>query len=99
MTSMCLCLLGGDLVQTGVVWEGVRGILLDTETAECNMRRDIFFWRKENRKEREKQRKKEKKKETSDKCSFLPGKSNTFLGRLKPQIKQKREKQSIGRLR
>lgn len=65
MTSMCLCLLGGDLVQTGVVWEGVRGILLDTETAECNMRRDIFFWRKENRKEREKQRKKEKKKETS----------------------------------
>lgn len=29
-------------VQTGVVWRGVRGILLDTETAECHRRTDIL---------------------------------------------------------
>lgn len=70
MTSMCLRLLGGNLVQTGVVWGGARGILLDTETAECNMRRDSFFgggvvWIKENRRERT------QKEETADKCSFF----------------------------
>lgn len=65
MTSMCLCLLGGDLVQTGVVWEGVRGILLDTETAECNMRRDIFFLEKRKQKRKRETKKERKKKETS----------------------------------
>lgn len=49
MTSMCLCPLEGNLVLTGVVWEGVRGILLDTETVECNMRRDIFEKKKKKR--------------------------------------------------
>lgn len=33
MTFLCLCLLGGNLVQTGVAWAGVRGILSDTDTA------------------------------------------------------------------
>lgn len=96
MTSMCLCPLEGNLVQTGVVWEGVRGILLDTETVECNTRRDIFERKKEKKREKRKQ---EKKRNLSDKCFFLPGTKQHIFGRLKPQIKQKREKQSNGRSR
>lgn len=38
-------------VQTGVVWKGVKGILLDTETAECHRRTDIFG-RKEKKKKK-----------------------------------------------
>lgn len=62
MTSMCLRLLGGNLVQTGVVWGGARGILLDTETAECNMRRDSFLggFCLDKRKQKRKNKKKKK---------------------------------------
>ena len=71
MTSMCLCLLGGNLVSRQVfVWKGVRGILLDTETAECHRRTDILG-------EKKRQKKKERKKEKETrlkKCSFLPEK-------------------------
>lgn len=45
-------------VQTGAVWKGVRGILLDTETAECHKRTDI-------REKRKEKKGKERKKETS----------------------------------
>lgn len=57
MTSMCSCLLGGNLVSRQV-WsgKGVRGILLDTETAECHGRTDVLG---------EKTRKEKKEKETS----------------------------------
>lgn len=44
-------------VQTGVVWKGVRGIQLDTETAECHRRTDILGEKQKN-KERNKERKK-----------------------------------------
>lgn len=37
-------------VQTGVVWKGVRGILLDTETAECHRRTDVLGGKKIKRK-------------------------------------------------
>ncbi len=81
-------------VQTGVVWKGVRGILLDAETAECHKRTD-------KRKEKKKEERKKKKRNLSDKnAPFCQKKqSDTFLGRLKSQIKQKREKQSNGHLR
>lgn len=39
-------------VQTGVVWKGVRGILLDTETAECHRRTDIFWEKREEKKKK-----------------------------------------------
>lgn len=47
--------------QTGVVWKGVRGILLDTETAECHRRTDILG-EKQRRKKKRKKKKKEKRK-------------------------------------
>lgn len=56
-------------VQTGVVWKGVRGILLDTETAECHRRTDVLGGKKNQKKKRN----------LSDKCSFLPEKATNFL--------------------
>lgn len=53
-------------VQTGVVWRGVMGILLDAECAECHRRTDILGGK------RKKRKKKKVKRNLSDKCSFLP---------------------------
>lgn len=55
MTFLCLCLLGGNLVQTGVAWAGVRGILSDTDTAA---QEDRHFPEKKKTVKREKKKKK-----------------------------------------
>lgn len=75
-------------VQTGAaVWKGVRGILLDTETAECHRSTDILG---------ENKRKERRKKTSLINAPFCQRekKATHFSGRLKSQIKQKREKQS-----
>lgn len=69
-------------VQTGVIWKGVRGIRLDTETAECHRRTDILGGKKQNKnkkKLKEKKRKKGRKKRNLSNKTFLPEKSNTFF--------------------
>lgn len=86
-------------VQTGVIWKGVRGIRLDTETAECHRRTDILGGKKQKKQKEIKRKEKkegEKKKETSPIKHFCQKKATHFFGRLKSQIKQKREKQRNG---
>lgn len=86
-------------VQTGVVWEGVRGILLDTETAECHRRTDILGEKqkrqKKEKKTERKEKKKNKKKETSDKCSFLPEKATHFFWSVKNHKLSRRERSRV----
>ncbi len=80
----------------------MRGILRDTETAECHRTTDILGEKKrkeKKRKEKKRKRKKEKKETSLINAPFCQKKKQHIFGRLKSQIKQKREKQSNGHLR
>lgn len=73
-------------VQTGVIWKGVRGIRLDTETAECHRRTDILGGKKKQlnkNKLKEEKRKKGKKKETSPIKHFCQKKATHFFWSIK----------------